>query len=287
MDMHSFEDYDVVIDKQLNNRYLKKCIQCSPLRNKILTDIQNINNIINIINISIKNFIQFFQCFENYNNLNNCTLEIQSNLYNTGLKIINTNYENEIGNYLQLYNNLTYLEINNKIIINKEFIDEYNNIPIKRQFVSFHQTDDVVKKYLYEFVKNNISEKINNLVLFGGEMYIFQNLLDYNNLYAYSDYDSIIQDTLLNNKNNVEICKIDYDKFILNKKADLIICNTSKNGIGENLTKQLNSDKLIIISCNKKSFYKDYCNLLNKYNLIKCLEINNINIYLFNNNYVL
>ncbi len=115
-------------------------------------------------------------------------------------------------------------------------------------------------------------------------MYIFQNIINYRHLYAYSDFNSIVDDTILNNnnKNNVNIKLIDYSNFKFNNnlRNSLTICNTSKNGLDKNICSQINSNKLIIISCNKKSFNKDHHILKNNYNIEKCVEVNNIYFYL-------
>jgi tRNA/tmRNA/rRNA uracil-C5-methylase (TrmA/RlmC/RlmD family) len=281
------EDYELVIDKKSNNHYLKKYI-CDPSsRNKIVTTIKDIYNILDIVNKSIREFIQFLL---KYSFDENTILEIQSNEYNSGLYIQTkelTNIElNKLIDFIKSYKNITYLEINKNIYLDIKYIDNLDDILIKRNFKSFHQNDDSVKKYLYKFLKNNIININNtdNLILFGGEMYGFPLFFPKKNIYAYSDFESIVEDTKYNCKYvGTEI--INYNTFNYTKDLEKvsIICNTSKSGLGENMCNQINKIKancLFIISCNKKSFEKDYCILCKQYKIVKNLQINSINIYL-------
>ncbi len=222
-------------------------------------------------------------------------MEIQSNDINTGIKIANVDNINqiELAEYILTYSNIVYLEINNIIYKNDKYIDNLNSINIKRQFNSFHQNDDIIKKYLYQFILENIPKFIDNLILFGGEMYGFCKLIKSNNLYAYSDFESIIDDTIYNSYSNIYNTKIinhiNYDKYNydLNINNPIIICNTSKSGLKNNLSTQINkinAELIFIISCNYKSFLNDYKILSKKYKIIKNLEINNVSVFLLNKN---
>ena len=287
MEKRDYEDYTFVIDKQLNNRYLKKYIEDSPCRNKIVSNFNELDKAYNLCNIYLKKLIQFFQKYEKFIKTDlkiNFDVELQANEYNCG--IIVKNYEDgEIANYLKQYENINYLQIKDKLYINNKYIDIYD---IKRNYLSFHQNDNTVRKYLYNFINENIDYEIKDLVLFGGEMYLFQRIIKHENLHAYSDFESIINDTKYNSTNYNSIKLINYNTFELNKEIDksnsLTICNTSKSGLGNNLCEKIKTKYVIIISCNKKSFAKDYILLKNRYHIIKNLEILNINIYLFNQN---
>lgn len=285
MDTPDYEDYTFVIDKQLNNRYLKKYIEDYPCRNKIVSNFNELDKAYNLCNIYLKKLIQFFQKYEKFIKSDlkiNFDVELQANEYNCG--IIVKNYEDsEIANYLKQYKNINYLQIKDTLYINNKYIDIYY---IKRDYLSFHQNDDTVRKYLYNFINEIVDYNITDLVLFGGEMYLFQRIIKHENLYAYSDFESIVNDTKYNNTNKDSIEIVNYNTFEFNKEIDkkntLTICNTSKSGLGSNLCGQIKTNHLIIISCNKKSFIKDYMILKNKYHIIKNLEILNINIFLFN-----
>ena len=292
-------DFAFVSDTQLNSRYQVKYIQETPSRNKIvslLKDIEfNINNINNILNIHIQNFIQFLKKFKYYILLlssdSDILIEIQSNEHNTGVKISDiNNIIPELSKYILEYPNMCYLEINNIKIIDKTYYDTMDWHIISRNFNSFHQNDDIVRNYIYKYL--TCPELITNLVLIGGEMYGFHKLIKSKNLYCYSDFDSIIEDTFcnINTYHNLEINKINYLDFKL-KKIDgytYVICNNGKSGLGKHLTQEiiiLNPVKIYIISCNKKSFINDYSQLKNHYNIFRAIIINNIILWELIKNY--
>ncbi len=286
METLDYEDYTFVIDTQLNNRHLKKYIVDSPCRNKIVSSFTELDKAYNICNDYLKKLIQFFQKYEKFITSDlkiDFDVELQANEYNCGIILKNYEDSGEIANYLKQYDNINYLQIKEKLYINNKYIDIYN---IKRNYLSFHQNDDTVRKYLYNFINETIDYNIKDLVLFGGEMYLFQKIIKYENLHAYSDFESIVNDTKYNSTNYNSIELVNYNDFQFNKAINnansLTICNTSKSGLGNNLCEQIKTNYLIIISCNKKSFSKDYMILKNKYHIIKNVEILNINIYLFN-----
>lgn len=237
--------------------------------------------------------MNFFQFFKNYSyfELLDGTIEVQANIHNIGI-IINCNKLSSLKEYLSLCHNLVYLEINKKIIINNKYCESFNHLKIYRDIHTFHQNDDITKKYLYSYLEKFNDCEINNLILFGGEMYGFANLIAYNNLYAFSDFDSIIGDTVYNLDiiySSIIIKKIDYatynySDYKINNDLSLIICNTSKSGLGKNMCHQINelsANYLVIISCNEKSFWRDYEILKNVYKLKEQLIINYVSIYLF------
>ena len=66
------------------------------------------------------------------------------------------------------------------------------------------------------------------------------------------------------------------DEIELIKESYDIILNTSKHGLGVNLCKnllKLNQQRMIIISCNKKSFEKDMKILDQKYKIERQIDI--------------
>lgn len=279
--MQLVEDYTFVIDTQLNSHFLKKYIEEFPSRNKIVSSYYDLSKSYNLCNSYLKNLIQFFMKYKLFDK--DFQIELQANEFNCGILIKNFDekLDNNFIDYLSKYDNLSYLQINNTIFINNKYIDIYE---IKRNYFSFHQNDDIVRKYLYKFLIENINFNIQDLILFGGEMYLFQKLIKHNNLYAYSDFESIIEDTKYNNTSNKSIKLVDYNTFVFDEKIScensLTICNTSKTGLGANLCNQIKTKYVIIISCNKKSFMRDYKLLQDKYVIKKNLEVNNINIYL-------
>lgn len=193
---------------------------------------------------------------------------------------------------------LVYLELDKIIIRNELMLDKINNVVIKYNPLSFRQSDDAIKYKVYEVLQENIF--VSNIYLIGGEMTfyskLFQNL---NKVYMITDYESIYEDAKRNineNENNI-IKMIDYDKDKLIKpeliKPEFIddyilITNTSKQGLGGNLSNEilkLEFKKIFIISCNSKSFYRDYEILKRKYEINKIFEIKTnyiVTIYLLN-----
>lgn len=155
---------------------------------------------------------------------------------------------------------LSYLKINNNVFINKPLFENIDGNIISRHNITFHQCDDGIRNNLYETINKEL-EYNNSYVLVGGEMYIFGVIFRefYKKIKLYSDYQTIIDDSISNGLNSVNLINYDtYDKpFKINS---FIICNTSKHGLGNNLCNLLNKSnakKLFIISCNKKSLDRD------------------------------
>jgi hypothetical protein len=176
---------------------------------------------------------------------------------------------------------LKYLEINKIIFRNELMQDKINNILIKYNPLSFRQSDDMIKYKVYEVLQHNIF--VSNIYFIGGEMIfyskLFQNL---NKVYMITDYETIYDDAKRNiNENEYNIIKmIDYDKDKLIRPENIddyiLITNTSKQGLGENLCNEilkLGCKTIFIISCNSKSFYRDYEILKRIYEINKIFEI--------------
>jgi hypothetical protein len=182
---------------------------------------------------------------------------------------------------------LCYLEINYKILKFEYMIDiiKHNNEHNSEQYLvkynpkSFRQSDDSIKYKLYELLEQNIND--DNICFMGGEMVFFAKLLNPQNSIFYTDFESIYNDANINfPKNNIHL--IDYDKDKLNLdlifKYDIntLITNTSKSGLGVNMCNEILNIKfknVIIISCNRKSFMKDFNILCKKYSIKKIYDI--------------
>ena len=163
-------------------------------------------------------------------------------------------------------------------------IDIINSQIIKYNPNSFRQPDNAIKETIYNILKENVNNK--NLYLIGGEMIFFDKLLNsinLQNIIMYTDFLSIYQDALINiniNYNiNYNINLINYENDKLQNPPNdnyTLIINTSKQGLGYNLSNQIskmNFNQIIIISCNKKSFNKDFNILHNFYKLLKTYDI--------------
>ncbi len=181
-------------------------------------------------------------------------------------------------NFLNEDIKLKYLEIN-KIVIKNSYLEEiYFNKIIKRSAYSFHQNDENIRKILYDNIyKFILSIKFNEIIFIGGEMYLFGTIINSEKKYFYSDYKSIVDDTIINdiNSNYVELVNYE-DKKINIKNGDIILINNGKSGLGNNLCKKIlenDYEWIVIISCNNKSFENDYKILNIKYKIINRFEI--------------
>jgi hypothetical protein len=184
---------------------------------------------------------------------------------------------------------LSYLEINKIILKNELMEDKINNFLVRYNPQSFRQSDDSIKNGVYQILKENIADK--NLYFIGGEMIfyskLFQNL---NKIYMITDYESIYEDAKRNSNQNDFVQLINYDKDELVRPESIdkftLILNTSKQGLGKNLSEEvlkLEIKNIFIVSCNSKSFYRDYEILKRRYKIKKVFELKTnytVSIYL-------
>ena len=153
-------------------------------------------------------------------------------------------------------------------IMCRDIINTFENVSIIRDSNTFHQNDDNIRNGLYEILFPILKEKRKNVLLIGGECYLFSAFCNAENIYCYSDDERIICDCLRNTRNNrnksnniryiIEL--VDYSMWkIPNISFDLCILNVSKKGLGENLSTQVASFSwdTYYISCDRKSFEKD------------------------------
>ena len=178
-----------------------------------------------------------------------------------------------VHNYKTIYNllfkiNCTYLSINEipvfGIPIIKDFILNYK---IVRHYNTFRQTNDIVKFTIHEKIKN-IVNNCDNILLIGGECYVYAKILfsKYNICHIISDYDDIIYYA---NKNlviekelkNIIINKVSYDNNnydISNyENIDYIIFNVrSLLNYHLKTIKYIKPKNIIIISCNDNNIKK-------------------------------
>lgn len=173
---------------------------------------------------------------------------------------------------------LAYLEINNIIYKNNLMIEIINQNIIKYNPKSFRQSDNNIKTKLYEILTQEIISK--NLYLIGGEMVFIARLLKPENFFALTDFESIYQDAIENfpsNHNNIRLINYEMDNLVIvNLDTYHMIANTSKHGLGNNLCQEilkLNFQNITIISCNKKSFQRDFLILKSKYSCRKIFDL--------------
>ena len=177
---------------------------------------------------------------------------------------------------------LKYLSINGVVLKSDYMIDYIKNKKILYNPHSFRQSDDSIKYKIYDILVHNILNK--HIYFIGGEMIFMNMLLSPTNFIMYTDFESIYNDALRNfqkNKDDIYLINYDIDKLqninMLDNFDDyILIANTSKSGLGENLAKNITDiglKNVVIISCNKKSFNRDYKILQNKYKINKTFEI--------------
>ena len=171
---------------------------------------------------------------------------------------------------------LVYLEINNIIIRNNSMIDVINGETIRYNPKSFRQLDDSIRSKLYEILSGTITTK--NLYLIGGEALFFVKLLKPKKYIIYTDFESIYNDAITNlsDLNSIKLISYETDSIKLVDESYDVILNTSKHGLGLNLCRnilKLDQQRIIIISCNKKSFQRDMKILSQKYKIEKQIDI--------------
>ena len=239
------------------------------------------NYIYSITNSHIHKIIQFLK---KYDFDKKTYITIQGNEYNYGLIIKNSNIT-DLTEVCQLFY-ISFLEINDIVIYNNKYLDIIKGTIIFRNIKSFHQTDDTIKDVLYDVILqecNNYEE----LVCLGGEMYIFSKILNYKKIMCYSDFESIVEDTKFNLMTDKNIQLVSYDTFIfsLRNYHTCAIINTGKTGMTKNICENINKNKIskvVVISCNEKSFVKDM-SMLKNYILLEKISVNYVSINVLKN----
>ena len=146
---------------------------------------------------------------------------------------------------------------------NRTRLDE-NKIPqlfikniVFQSYNSFQQNHRILGSYIRKFVKLSINSNTINAI--GGESYLYTSNI---NCKFYTNSLDIFKDSLYNNYTNSHIIDYNNDNIVLNS-VDTVI-NLSRLNL--NLMKQINmssSNKLIIINCHHKDFWKKIKNLSN------------------------
>jgi hypothetical protein len=130
---------------------------------------------------------------------------------------------------------------------------------------------------LYKILKEEIIEK--KIYFIGGEMVFISKLLKPTESIMYTDFMSIYEDAKSNISHNEDIHLINYDRDKLKtvSRDYILIANTSKSGLAQNLSREilkLDLEKIVIISCNRKSFMRDLVILQTRYTINKIFDIN-------------
>lgn len=166
-----------------------------------------------------------------------------------------------------------YIKKNN--YIGNISLDYKNNIRIDKKLIPFLLFNHIIFKYNNTFQQNNklLSNKIRKNVLYncgyicnitciGGESFIYPILLKLKKFNFYSDSQKLVEESIFNfniyNKNINNNCKIiDYNNCKNFHCFENLIVNLDT--LNKNLMKIINKkkiNKLIIINCNHKDFWK-------------------------------
>jgi hypothetical protein len=264
-------------DMQPNNQNPMRYKLC---RNTISFLSKDADSIKDIINQSISDIIQFLQI---YKFTPHTYIQIQANPYNCVLIVKNSNII-DFSEFDKKFN-IVCLIVNHTIIRNNLYQTTIKNQIIFRQYKTFHQTDDMIQNNMYDNIIR-YCDGYDELVCLGGEMYVFASILQYNKLSCYSDFQSIVSDTAINIKSSDNIWLIDYQTIQLSIISDncCLIANTGKGGMRENLCNQIinnNISRLVIISCNQKSFNRDEQIIGLAYKLIQKINFGYVDMYVF------
>jgi len=255
------------------------------------TIVEDINNIISKCCLPLKLWLTIYH--KNEFIRPGHTYEFQvSNTYQHSVSVspaLNFLNENDLDYLISQYK-LIYFKNGNNVIKDitgdEKFKDYYTNslgqiIPIYRSIETFHQTNESLRPTIYKLIANNNVGTLHNILLIGGECYLYGRLLPTtpnSNIEVYSDYQSILDDALYNMP-GVKTHLIDYKTISLeyrynnasSTEIDCVILNVGKSGLGEKLCSELIDRSSLIkqmwyISCNEKSFKRDNAILLSNNN---------------------
>jgi hypothetical protein len=283
MEKQMFSNDFSLIDMLYNNQDLEICeynlTDCRSLLKFNGNQKHEIN--IKIFNETIQYVFQFLMKMNEIEN--NTSYTILGNSYNIGIIIKGQQLKN-----INFKIPISYLQINDNIIINNNYIDWYD---IKKNVLSFTQRDDNIRMNLHQILYNETTN-INNILFIGGEFYAFGKIINYKKAIGITDFEGLRKDALLNNPQMLTF-KVDYSTVnIIEIIEDLPIktCVVNVlNGLGKNIIIQLNSlklDKLIIINCKPKVMIEDhkYIEMKLKKEYILKTSSQELKIFIYENN---
>jgi len=177
-------------------------------------------------------------------------------------------FRNEIKDYLIINPNFLGLIILDykqriKLNYNKYIPQNFNNNIIFISSNSFQQNHMKLSFEIRKYICNHIKQ-INNLICIGGESYIYPLICNIKNICHFTNSDSILEDSLFNNKfynkTFFEINQlIDYnnlDDIIFPENYEYCLINISKLTIPIiNKINYSNIKKIIIINCHHENFW--------------------------------
>jgi hypothetical protein len=169
---------------------------------------------------------------------------------------------------------VVWIRYNGQMVRNGKMIERYDDILVTRNFHSFFQTEHCVADKVHRMVTHN-NTNFGTKIFLGGEMYYYGLVLRkyYEYGYFFSDFDSIVDDTMTNMRylmgiKKIIVRKINYTTYrtdqIMRDESISVIANNGKNGLGKNIVGWLyllGVDRITVVSCCPKSFKRDYDDL--------------------------
>jgi len=232
---------------------------------------------LDICSDSVKKYINFLNNLDIFDT--DSISKIKANQFNWIFIIKNLTNTNILTNLIEqilpiLLNDktLVYLKINNITYREVLYKDEQIGYQLYLNALSFTQPDDSIQYSLNEILIKIFKDTIiDNLYLIGGQIVLFSKIIKYNNISAFTDTESIYKDAL---SYDIPVNLINYHtyKFVKVNNDSYLIVNNGKGGMGNNMSSYISQSSfklIIIISCNPKSFQRDYQILNNRYKIQK------------------
>lgn len=211
-----------------------------------------------------------------------CTYTIRANVANWSIVLssktpMQSQIISIIVSRLLEISNCCYIQINDIIHHHEKYLDI---LDLAYHPLSFRQPDNTIRTYIMTyFISEMDLIRCNVLVCLGGECTLFGKLFQKKRKYFITDFQSIYDDLLYNYSSNCHITHVDYKTCVLDDILECnkyMIANTGYHGLGANLCQNLvrmQMNGIYIISCNKKSFQKDFVILSSTYKLVGEYEI--------------
>ena len=247
-----------VVNKKIG-LYKYKSNELVPIKKCSIVD-NNINNILSSLNSL---------------NIINGTITIKTNNDNHILLDINSKDKININNV-----NVDGIVLNNKLIYGTDtIIEEINGIKYQTSYDSFFQVNPYVACILFDTIKKYIDKNDNVLDLYCGVGAIS---LQIASICQKVTGVEIVSNAIKNAIYNAKINNITNTKFVLNDSSkaikelndyyDCIIVDPPRSGLAKDVCTYLcnsNAKKIIYVSCNPDTLFRDLAVLKEKYSLYK------------------
>lgn len=138
--------------------------------------------------------------------------------------------------------------------VNEKFLIGDKLISQTQRPHDFFQNYLGIRTEIYQYLANF---KAKNLILIGGEFYLYSQLIPHQNLVCYTDCLALVESAKRNNP-DFPVSHVDYRKN-LDINADLIVINVSRTGLKPELAQQIknSSSEIIYIGCKRKYVERD------------------------------